>query len=630
MKDKLLVLKKNFVTIIDMVFSIVLGPLSLKKEKRVSVELTEKEIIICQIDSSKKTVSKIIVEKFIFESNPKFDKDYISYSEQITKILKREKLLGMEANVILPSSDTTIKSVSLPIMNEDDLNNQISTPDFWTQFTDLPAEGIEQLLEDISVSYQIIDTDKKTQMMEILLVYTPKNNIEILNAIIKSSGLNPTVFEPKCLSIINLTMLSKKIKSKDNFLFLVYGEKENYLFYKGSNKFTLIENKVTRSDVTLIKQLEKLPDASGPFWDELYDRFLEPIKPTIDEILEEEDNKISEMVIFSEFDQNKNFLNGLNLKFEKLNMISFSTFPNIELEENKKVKKASNPKDEKLPLSERIKSKSKVIVKDTSYNNFFDTKIIKISKNVEEFIGQLKNQKNIYAFNIGSALRFLNPYNANEALKCNYRINVNPYSQVIKQNRKNLTLNLSLQYLTIILLILFTTNVLINYPTFVKNKEIIKAYSTIIKTHEDLYNDIKVLSGQKKALEKESKLATRILNKKDEYLDFINITPSVVPEGIEVAKVDYLKGSHATFYGIAASDLDVNLFLAKLRSNIGKSELTELKTLYMNLSDPVTSVTPIMETNPSGEQEMTGSTEETSVPNTIEIKEFIIKVNYKK
>ena len=613
-----------------MVFSIVLGPLSLKKEKRVSVELTEKEIIICQIDSSKKTVSKIIVEKFIFESNPKFDKDYISYSEQITKILKREKLLGMEANVILPSSDTTIKSVSLPIMNEDDLNNQISTPDFWTQFTDLPAEGIEQLLEDISVSYQIIDTDKKTQMMEILLVYTPKNNIEILNAIIKSSGLNPTVFEPKCLSIINLTMLSKKIKSKDNFLFLVYGEKENYLFYKGSNKFTLIENKVTRSDVTLIKQLEKLPDASGPFWDELYDRFLEPIKPTIDEILEEEDNKISEMVIFSEFDQNKNFLNGLNLKFEKLNMISFSTFPNIELEENKKVKKASNPKDEKLPLSERIKSKSKVIVKDTSYNNFFDTKIIKISKNVEEFIGQLKNQKNIYAFNIGSALRFLNPYNANEALKCNYRINVNPYSQVIKQNRKNLTLNLSLQYLTIILLILFTTNVLINYPTFVKNKEIIKAYSTIIKTHEDLYNDIKVLSGQKKALEKESKLATRILNKKDEYLDFINITPSVVPEGIEVAKVDYLKGSHATFYGIAASDLDVNLFLAKLRSNIGKSELTELKTLYMNLSDPVTSVTPIMETNPSGEQEMTGSTEETSVPNTIEIKEFIIKVNYKK
>lgn len=630
MKDKLLVLKNFFVTIIGMVFSIVLGPLSLKKEKRVSVELTEKEIKICQIDSSKKTVSKIIVEKFIFESNPKFDKDYISYSEQITKILKREKLLGMEANVILPSSDTTIKSVSVPIMSDEDLNNQISTPDFWTQFTDLPQEGIEQLLEEISVSYQIIDTDKKTQMMEILLVYTPKNNIEILNAIIKSSGLNPTVFEPKCLSIINLTMLSKNIKSKDNFLFLVYGEKENYLFYKESNKFTLIENKVSRGDVTLIKQLEKLPDASGPFWDELYDRFLEPIKPTIDEILEKEDSKISEMVIFSEFDQNNNFLNGINSKFEKLNMISISIFSNIELEENKKIKKAINPKDEKLPLSERIKSKNKVIVKNTSYNNFFDTKIIKISKNVEEFIGQLKNQKNIYAFNIGSALRFLNPYNINETLKCNYRINVNPYSQVIKQNRKNLTLNLSLQYLTIILLILFTTNVLINYPTFVKNKETIKAYSTIIKTHKDLYNKIKVLSSERKDLEKETKLATRILNKKDEYLDFINITPSVVPEGIEVAKVDYLKGSHATFYGIAASDLDVNLFLAKLRSNIGKSELTELKTLYMNLSDPVTTVTPIMETNPSGEEEMTGSTEETSVPNTIEIKEFIIKVNYKK
>ena len=594
-----------------------------------SVELTEKEIKICQIDSSKKTVSKIIFEKFIFESNPKFEKDYISYSEQITKILKREKLLGMEANVVLPSADTTIKSVSVPIMNEDDLNDQISTPDFWTQFTDLPAEGIEQLLEDISVSYQIIDIDKTTQMMDILLVYTPKNNIEILNAIIKSSGLNPTVFEPKCLSIINLTMLSKKIKSNDSFLFLVYGEKENYLFYKDSSKFTLIENKVTRGDVTLIKQLEKLPDASGPFWDELYDRFLEPIKPTIDEILEQEDNKISEMIIFSEFDQNKNFLNGINSKFEKLDMVSISAFPNVELEENKKVKKEINLNDEKLPLSERIKSKSKVTTKDTLYNNFFDDKVIKISKNVEEFISQLKNKKNTYAFNIGSALRFLNPYNVNEALKCNYRINVNPYSRIIKKNKKNLIENLFLQYFTIILLFLFTTNVLIKYPTLVENKKMIQTYSTIIKTHDDLYNDIKVLSGQKKVLEKESKLASRILNKKDEYLDFINITPSVVPEGIEVAKVDYLKGSHATFYGIAASDLDVNLFLANLRSNIGKSELTELKTLYMNLSDPITTVTPIFDTSPSGEEEMVGSTEETSVPNTIEIKQFIIKVNYK-
>ena len=187
-----------------------------------------------------------------------------------------------------------------------------------------------------------------------------------------------------------------------------------------------------------------------------------------------------------------------------------------------------------------------------------------------------------------------------------------------------------MQYLTVFLLLLFTTNVLIKYPTFVENKETLKSYSSIVKTHDDLYNNIKVLSREKKALEQESKLANRILNKKDEYLDFINITPSVVPEGIEVAKVDYLKGSHATFYGIAASDLDVNLFLAKLRSNIGKSELTQLKTVYMNLSDPVTTVTPIMETNPSGEEEMTGSTEETSVPNTIEIKEFIIKVNYKK
>ena len=626
MKDKLLALKKKFSLIIDKFLTIFLGPLSLKIEKRVSVELTEKEIIICQIDSSKKTVSKIISEKFSFDPKAKFEKDYISYSEKITEILKREKLLGLEANVILPSSETTIKSVSVPLMNEEDLDNQISTTDFWTQFTDLPAEGIEQLLEDISVSYHVISKDKVTEMMEILLVYTPKNNIEILNAIIKSAGLNPTLFEPKCLSIINLAMLSRKVKNTDSFLFLVYGEKENYLFHKDYNKFILIENKVTRGDVILIKQLEKLPDASGPFWDELYDRFLQPIKPTIDEILDNEENKVTEMIIFSQFDQNKNFLTGINKKFENLNIINIATFPNAELKIDKEVKKIINFKDEKLPLSERIKKT--VAPKETTYNNFFDTKVIKISKKVKGTVDEIKTQKNIYAFNIGSALRFLNPYNVNETLKCNYRINVSPYSRIIIKNRKNLTGNLFLQYATIILLIIFTANIWFSYPTFVKNKETIASYAKTIQIHDNLYAEIKSLSGTRKAIEKESKVARKILNRKDEYLDFINITPAVVPEGIEVAKVDYLKGSHATFSGIAASDLDVNLFLANLRNNIGKSELTELKTINLNLSDPITTVTQITETAPDGNDEVVGSVEEVSVPNSIEIKEFIIKVNY--
>ena len=161
MKDKIIAIGSKITSVFNTFLSNILGPIYLKKEKRISIELTEKEIIICEINNSKKTVQKLIKEDFIFkDSKGKFNKDYISYSEQITEILKRENLLGKEANVVMPSAEVTLKTISVPIMEYDQLNNQIATSDFWTQFTDLPAEGIEKMLEDLSVSYQIIGIDK--------------------------------------------------------------------------------------------------------------------------------------------------------------------------------------------------------------------------------------------------------------------------------------------------------------------------------------------------------------------------------------------------------------------------------------------------------------------------------------
>ena len=629
MKDKIIAIGSKITSVFNTFLSNILGPIYLKKEKRISIELTEKEITICEINNSKKTVQKLIKEDFIFkDSKGKFNKDYISYSEQITEILKRENLLGKEANVVMPSAEVTLKTISVPIMEYDQLNDQIATSDFWTQFTDLPAEGIEKMLEDLSVSYQIIGIDKETQMMEILLAYTPKVKIEIQNAILKSAGLNPTVFEPKCLSITNLIMLTRKININDDFLFLVYGESENYLIHKKANKFNIIENKVTRGDVTLIKQLEKLPDASGPFWDELYDRFLQPVKPTIDELLENEDNKLTDLLIFSEFDKNKNFLNGINKKFDKLKIINITTFPFFDIEPTKKKETIFDFKEEKLTLSERMKKK--IAPKITTYDSFFDSKIIKISKEVEIFVSQIKDKKNTYAFNIGSALRFLNPYKVNEPLICNYKININPYRDVIQQNRKELFEGSFLQNVIIILLVIFTINIGLSYPIYLDNKDTLNSYSLIVKTHDDLYANIKELSGKRKATIEKSAVAVRVLNKKDEYLNFIGIMPSLVPEGIEISKIDYLKGNYTIFHGMASSDLDVNLFLANLRSNVGKSELTQLNAITYNLSDPEKSISEVIETAPDGKKEVVGTVTTTSTDPiiTTELKEFIIKVNF--
>ena len=198
----------------------ILGPLSLSKEKRISVEFNKNKIIICNLQSKKKIITKLFTEKFDFiKSDTTFEKDYQKYVDQILEIVKKEKLQKKEVNLLIPSSEVTIKTITMPLMSDNDLAQQLRTPDFWSQFTDLPAEGIEEMLDGLALSYQILSKDKKENMMEILFAYTDNKENEIKNKILKSSGLNPTVFEPKCLAITNLLMLTQKMKKNKEFLF---------------------------------------------------------------------------------------------------------------------------------------------------------------------------------------------------------------------------------------------------------------------------------------------------------------------------------------------------------------------------------------------------------------------------
>lgn len=545
----------------------ILGPLSLPGEKRISVELTEKEITICNLQSKKKEIKKIIQEKFEFSSSKNdFNKDYQKYVDQISEIVKKEKFQNMEVNLLLPTSEVTLKQISMPLTTDTNLSKEIMTNDFWSQFTDLPAEGIKEMLEGLAVSYQVIDIDKKNQTMEILFAYTDNNKNLNKNKILKAAKLNPTVYEVKCLALVNLLMLTQKIHKNKDFLLLVYGESENYLIHRKQKKFIFVSNKLTRSDVTLLKQLEKLPDGDGPFWDELYDRTLNNVKPTIDEIVEDTENNISELFIFSELDESKNFIAGVKSKFPELKLTNVSTFPK---------------KEELNRLDKKIKKRpTKNKAADKQDQNIFSNKIIKLNKEAIEFSEKIKINKNLFSFNIGASLRYLNPYNVRESLNCIYKINLNAKKDILIHNKKVFIENNVLKFLTIFFLILLSSVIFFKIPKYFKNKNLIVEYDSIDKLHTSFTEDLKILSIKKKEAYAARTIASKILSRKDEYLDFIDKVAELVPEGVVLDSVDYLKGSHVVFIGKAASDLDINLFLVNLRNEIGKSEINNLDKIF--------------------------------------------------
>ena len=53
-------------------------------------------------------------------------------------------------------------------------------------------------MDDKTIFHQIINSNKVTNMHDILLVFTDKKKFENLNIILKNAGLNPTLYEPKC------------------------------------------------------------------------------------------------------------------------------------------------------------------------------------------------------------------------------------------------------------------------------------------------------------------------------------------------------------------------------------------------------------------------------------------------
>ena len=78
------------------------------KEKRFSIEFDEQGVKICKISPNGKKILKIIEEKFDFEEKMNFAENQIQFSEEIKQILAREKLIGHEATVIVPTSKVKI------------------------------------------------------------------------------------------------------------------------------------------------------------------------------------------------------------------------------------------------------------------------------------------------------------------------------------------------------------------------------------------------------------------------------------------------------------------------------------------------------------------------------------------
>ena len=532
-------------------FAPVLGKIGFYKEKRISIELNKDSITICRVNVKKKIITHLFNRSFdLTDPDTNLEKKPKFYSDEIAEILAKEKLLGFEANIIIPTSDVSIKSMSVPIMDQDIMDQQVKNPEFWKQFGDLPND-----MNDKTIFHQIINSNKVTNMHDILLVFTDKKKFENLNIILKNAGLNPTLYEPKCFSILNTIFAIQKNKEPKPFAFLEYGEKENYFALCSKNKLIFYENPIRKEDLVLIKQMAKLTDITGPFWGEVFDRHLQVVKAGLSEVKGIKEFEIKDIYVHSEFSETNNFIDGLQKKLTDVTFKELTVF------------------DQDVSKLKKSKSTMKL-------------KLFKFDKQTEERIKSSHDKNTSYYANIGASFRFLNPYNIQEPIRNFFKVNLHHFHEIIIRNRKIKIQNYLINLITISFLILFSSIIAFNIPQYIKNARIVNNHQKVIQLHDSIYEDIKNKKILIEEIKIEKQLAQKILGKKkDEFAKLMLITPSMVPSGILIKKIEYKRADYAVYHGSALSDIDLNTFLERLKKNLGRSELTTMNETVITISE---------------------------------------------
>ena len=564
MNEKLENFKNKILSFLLKIFSPILGKQAISKENRFAIELDDEGISICKYNQGSKTITNLHHEKFNLAGNTSLfnEDDQVYYSQKIVHILKEQKLLEKEATVILPTSETIIKTINIPLMDQETFDLQTSDIEFWKTF-----EELSDIIDNKIFSFQPLAINDETQEQEVVICLIEREKVEKLNKILRQSGVKPTIYEPKCFSLINTIFANQKDNKSNEFAFLEYGEKENYLITVTQNKFVFAINNITRADIILIKQLEKMPDPSGPFWSEVFERSIQDVRGNLmdDEWKgsEEKTTIFRNLYVHTDLEKSEKYLNGLQSKLPDFT-IKPLTLNNAKSDESK---------FENILTNKKIKF-SKKLIKKFNQDNILEDKLYPV---------------------IGASLRLFNPFNIKENLFLRFKQNLYPYKDQLINNRKIQATSGSLSMVLILLLLIFSSIIGLNIPKYLEKNQLLASHPAVVNDYNSLMEEIKTSSSKVKKIEKEKELAEKLIVKTDNFSKIIIETPKIVPNGVELQKVDYIKNDSVVFYeGYALTDYDLNLFLNNIKKRVGNPDITSLS---------LAELTETIEINNEGDEE---------------------------
>ena len=173
-----------------------LSKYSVRQEDVVGVDITPNTIRIAQLsENGQGWVLEKLGVKYVSDRGTLHDirdaqDDYVN---KLRELVASARLETLNAAISIPITSAIVRTVTLPLMSDEEIENAIQYDSLWNNILQL-----EEKLDDYSIFWQVIRRNTADNTMELLFVASKLSEINQYVQIATRAGLNPVVVDVRC------------------------------------------------------------------------------------------------------------------------------------------------------------------------------------------------------------------------------------------------------------------------------------------------------------------------------------------------------------------------------------------------------------------------------------------------
>ena len=293
------------------------------KEDLIGIEISPKKIRMIQLQENEhqEWIVKNVTHKS-FKNVIDMTEDRATFIDSLREMFAEAKFQTKNIALSLPMSKVITKTITVPLMTREEMDNAIKYNSLWESLNQLPGASREY-----SIYYDIIGTDSLQNTMKILFVASKLSDINQYTDIIAQSELTPVIMDVKCFSNYQLlkSNAAKKLRS-DSFALLEIGTSENFLMIETDGVPFIRDLFVSNADKNVLNIEQKEMGMISVIIERCALQITQNLK-----ILNEGNDKIQIDTIYLSSDSpNLNLIKHvLQEKLENIEIIDLNPFENI-------------------------------------------------------------------------------------------------------------------------------------------------------------------------------------------------------------------------------------------------------------------------------------------------------------